>query len=117
MHTREQCLALIAEVRATSDPESAYLLRSRLGRAALSAARLALGTAGATYPAVPQQITTYTSSDDPSNRVLRAADRLVEITRILCQPSEALDSRWKAGWNRAVAELGNLEAAVRDLSI
>jgi hypothetical protein len=115
MHTNKRCLELIAEVRKHADPESAYLLRSRVGRIALSAARNAARSAGADAPVLPREITSPPSTDTAADRVLAAASRVVEVTRTLCQPSEALDSRWHKGWDDAMQDLARLESAVREL--
>ena len=115
MHTNYQTLKLIAEVKNTIDPESAYLLRSRLARVALSAARSAARRAGSDVPVLPNHVRPTSNAETPAERVLGAAQRVIETTRTLCQPSEALDSRWQEGWAEALDELASLEAAVLDL--
>lgn len=87
MTTREYCLSLLDKVdEAGRDPKLAYLVRARLRRAVIGLERGRRGESG-TPPLrqAPQEIQELTT--DLTARVIW-----------LCQPSEALDVRWKREW-------------------
>lgn len=112
MHTSEDCLRLIEKARACgTDPESAYLLRTRVKRAILSATRLAAASVRHDAPSLPIPIEVVTDSRETAE-VFKACNQLIAVTRELCQPSEALDCRWRDGWSEVLRGLERLEAAV-----
>ena len=117
MHSKEDCLSLIAKVRSNvAEPESAYLLRTRVKRSILSAARLAAEHLGAELPLLPEAMESPATSAGNPGVVLASCNRLIVRTRELCQPSEALDSRWRQGWQEVLEELDTLEGALAEMS-
>jgi hypothetical protein len=116
MHSKADCVKLIQKVRASAvDPESAYLLRTRIKRSILSAARLAVKHTDLDAPKFPTPLDVPAISSKPTIAVIMSCNRLIARTRELCQPSEALDSRWRKGWNELAEELDILQAAVETL--
>jgi hypothetical protein len=116
MHSKADCLSLIAKVRSNvAEPESAYLLRTRIKRSILSAARLAAEQLGTEAPILPEAIDSPIGTAGKPGTVLASCNRLIVQTRELCQPSEALDSRWRQGWHEVLEELGTLERALAEM--
>lgn len=111
-----ECLRLIALARESSrEPESAYVLRARLKRSIVGAAQLAAARAGGSGPSMPSDIIEMRSHDSASAEILRLCDTLLANTRGLCQPSEALDARWRLGWSVIQGDLDRLERRLRAL--
>jgi hypothetical protein len=118
MHSKEDCLRLIEKVRSDfGRPESAYLLRTRIKRSVLSATRLAAEQLGTEMPVLPEPTDTDSrlNSAGKAGAVLASCNRLIASTRQLCQPSEALDSRWRQGWNEVLNELATLERSLTEM--
>ena len=115
MHTKNECLQLIKAVRdIAGDPDSAYLLRTRMKRALLSIGRLAAHHAGVEAPKLLGPI--YLPDEAPviSRNLIASCNHLLSNTRNLCQPSEALDTRWNEGWARVIEELAHIERQLID---
>jgi hypothetical protein len=55
--------------------------------------------------------------DHALQRIAFSCNRLAAISTGLCQPSEALDARWKRGWNRILPELQELKQALLALEV
>jgi hypothetical protein len=116
MPTLHDCLQLIESARASArEPESAYVLRTRLKRSLLGASQLAATYAGAVPPLMPDDINHLVLRDPVSSDVLRNCLRLLANSRSLCQPSEALDDRWRSGWDTVCKDLDRLERALLTL--
>lgn len=116
MPTKYDCLELLAEVRkCASDPESAYVLRTRLMRAVLATGQLAAKRCGLEQPTTPSDLHLLRISDPAEADLVATANVVVSLGRRLCQPSEALDSRWKAGWNEMEPALAELESRLQSL--
>jgi hypothetical protein len=116
MPTKLECLDLIRAARASAaDPESAYVLRHRLLRIVLAAGSLVADRAGCPAPATPQEIEGLAVEHALGAAVVSAANGVMSMTRQLCQPSEALDDRWRSGWAAMVPALDALEASVSRL--
>ncbi len=116
MHSKADCLNLIAKVRAdVAEPESAYLLRTRIKRSILSAARLAAEQLGTEGPVLPEATVPPIGAAGKPGTVLASCNRLIARTRHLCQPSEALDLRWRQGWHEVLEELAALERALTEM--
>jgi hypothetical protein len=116
MPTLHDCLQLIESARASaSEPGSAYVLRTRLKRSLLGASQLAALYAGAVPPLMPNDINRLVVRDPVSSEVLRNCVSLLANTRSLCQPSEALDDRWRAGWVTVCQDLDRLEKSLLTL--
>jgi hypothetical protein len=115
MHTKEDCLELIKSVREIADdPHSAYLLRTRIKRALLSTIRLAATYAGAEAPTLPRTFFLPSEAPQKSKEIVNACNNLLANTRRLCQPSEALDTRWNQGWASVLDDLGLIEEKLRE---
>jgi hypothetical protein len=97
MTTNEYCLSLLDKVdEAGRDPELAYLVRSRLRRAVVALERGRREPTGEA-PLANAPVEVQALAKELSERVIW-----------LCQPSEALDVRWKREWSAVldgVAEL------------
>lgn len=118
MPSKLECLELIRAARASAtDPESAYVLRNRILRAVLAACHMCAERVGQVAPYTPQQITGLKIDSDPEATVISAANQVMSMARHLCQPSEALDTRWRSGWEEMAPALEQLEAMVSDLVI
>jgi len=114
MPTLSDCLELVASARKSArDPESAYVLRTRLNRSLLAVARLAASQAGVARPIMPDDIATLAAEDPWASQTLRICASLVAKTHSLCQPSEALDSRWRSGWPAIDDDLRLLEVSLQ----
>ena len=106
MHTNRDCIDLIERVLdAAGDPASAYLLRTRLQRSILSATRLAASQVGIEVPELPDVDVVAEQVTGEAAEVLASCSRLRGITEHICQPSEALDTRWREGWSEVKVEL------------
>lgn len=117
MPTPRDCLDLVADARASAvDPESAYVLRTRLKRSVMGVAQLAAARAGVPGPLMPDDIHRLTVDDPASAELVRLSASLLVKTRSLCQPSEALDSRWRSGWSTVRQDLERLEQALEAMS-
>ncbi len=115
MHTEKECLQLIEAVRdIASDPESAYLLRTRVKRSLLSIIRLAANDAGMETPRLPRAISLPDQAPPRSRDLIASCNCLLASTRKLCQPSESLDTRWNDGWATVLEELTHIEKQLRD---
>lgn len=115
MHTKKECLELIKAVRdIASDPDSAYLLRTRVKRALLSIGRLAAYYAGVETPRLPGTMSLPDQAPLRSRKLIASCNCLLSSTRKLCQPSEALDTRWNEGWATVIAELAHIEKQLMD---
>ena len=115
MHTKKECLELIKSVRdIASDPDSAYLLRTRMKRALLSIGRLAAYHAGTETPRLPGTMSLPDQAPLRSRNLIASCNCLLSSTRKLCQPSEALDTRWNEGWATVIAELAHIEKQLVD---
>ena len=114
MPTLRDCLRLLDEVSAAArDPESAYVVRTRLKRSLLAIAQLAAAQAGTHLPSMPDDIRRVEVDDPKGAELLRLCESLLARTRSLCQPSEALDSRWRVGWLTVNEDLQRLEVVLR----
>jgi len=115
MHTKKECLQLIDSVlKVAEDPSSAYLLRTRIKRSLLSTSRLATYYAGVETPTLPRILDLPNEAPIQSRNIIRACNTLLTETRKLCQPSEALDTRWEKGWAVVVEELKGLQQQLLD---
>ncbi len=116
MPTLHSCLRLIESAKASAmEPESAYVLRTRLKRSLLGASQLAARRAGVAGPVMPEDIERIDLGSPECSEVLRVCVSLLAKTRSLCQPSEALDSRWRSGWSDVCRDLELLEHALLSL--
>ena len=116
MPTLNSCLRMIYLARAAAqEPESAYVLRTRLKRSVLSAGQLAAAYAGIDEPVMPEDISHVDGVAPECSDVLRLCLSLLSKARTLCQPSEALDSRWRSGWSDVRNDLDALERALLSL--
>jgi hypothetical protein len=116
MPTLLSCLQLIESARASArEPESAYVLRTRLKRSLLGVGQLAAKRAGVAGPVMPEDIGRMSLRDPASSHVLSICVSLLAKTRSLCQPSEALDSRWRLGWVAVHEDLDRLERSLLSL--
>lgn len=103
MTTQQYCLKLLDAVEeAGRDPQLAYLVRSRLRRSliALERGRSDECAGEGLLGEAPSEIRDLTKA---------LAARVVW----LCQPSEALDVRWKREWTDVFAGVSELRAWVR----
>ena len=108
------CLRLIASSKASAkDPESAYASRARLKRSVLSVGQLAAARAGVPGPMMPEDIVRMRLQDPVSTEILKICVSLLSKARSLCQPSEALDSRWRSGWSAVCDDLELLERSLK----
>jgi len=115
MVTREQCIRqLEAAAAAAQDPQSAYQVRTRLKRALLSTVRRVAQLHGLEEPALPGIYTLSPSSaaTSSSRKVLELCNELHAQVARLCQPSEALDTRWTDGWQDTVKGLDRLRSLI-----
>lgn len=116
MPTLDDCLGLIASAKASArEPESAYVLRTRLKRTLLGVGQLAAEYAGVAGPLMPDDIQRISTKHPLSSKILRTCVSLLGKTRALCQPSEALDSRWRSGWQAVCEDLDMLEHTLMSL--
>ena len=116
MPTLNDCLHMIGTARASAEePESAYVLRTRLKRSLVSATQLAARRAGVDEPLMPEDIDRMHLDHPAAAGVLRVCATLLARTRSLCQPSEALDARWRSGWAEVRQDLDRLERTLISL--
>jgi hypothetical protein len=116
MQTVADCLELLRVAKnAAQDTDSAYAIRTRLKRSLLGIASLVAAQTGTAPPEIPDHIDRMPSNCDESTQVLSICKSLLTQIRALCQPSEALDSRWRAGWSLLQQDLEKLEVALQAL--
>lgn len=116
MPTLDDCLHLIASARvAAREPESAYVLRTRLKRTLLAVGQLASECAGVGGPLMPEDVERMSIDSPAFSEILSVCASLLAKTRVLCQPSEALDSRWRMGWIVVSQDLDFLESRLLSL--
>ncbi len=117
MHTKKECLQLIDSIlKVAEDPSSAYLLRTRIKRMLLSTSRLAAHYAGVEPPTLPRNVTLPNEASPQSHNIIESCNNLLVETKKLCQPSEALDTRWEKGWAVVIDELKGLQRQLVDWS-
>jgi hypothetical protein len=113
MSAETRCLHLIEKVRdAADDPTAAYLIRSRLRRAILSCARMVAGEHGAPKPDIPGVFVAPAESTEADLEIVTLCNRIYEVARELCQPSESFDVRWEEGWGTLAGDLAQLHVAL-----
>ncbi len=118
MPTLHDCLDLIEAAKASAiDTESAYVLRTRLKRSLLGVGQLAAEYAGVSGPIMPEDIRKISCNEPTSAKILEICLSILGKTRSLCQPSEALDSRWRSGWESVCNELNILERELRSINV
>jgi hypothetical protein len=94
-----RALELVAE------PELAYAARSRLQRAVLACTRYVAREAGLPEPMFPGRYEMPLSFPERFREICEVANRLLDRTQAICQPSEPLDERWAQGRVEVIAGL------------
>lgn len=116
MHSKQQCLELIDNVlESAHDIERAYVLRSRIKRSVLSVTRLCAIQAGVPEPVLPHTISNFDCADERTAEILSICAVLMSQADVMCQPSEALDIRWKSGWGSLIERITHLKGRLRTL--
>jgi hypothetical protein len=118
MPTIERCVDEISKVRDVATGEhAAYLARSRIDRMILSCLQVVASETGLRPPVFPEPLTVPENGTPWAREVASACNRIMEVTKILCQPSEPLDERWRRGWAELLRELGVLEELLRTRNV
>lgn len=118
MPALSDCLHLIAAAKAAAaHPESAYAQRARLKRALLATGQFVAAQVGVREPVMPNDVSRVRPVDASSAEALGICVSLLAKARRLCQPSEALDSRWRSGCAEVEVELNSLERALHALQL
>ena len=113
MPTLNDCLRLIRLTKESStDLDSAYASRTRLKRSVVSVGQLAAARVGIPGPVMPEDVNDLQVKDPVCAEILHICTSLMSKAKTLCQPSEALDTRWRSGWNAVCYELDVLERAL-----
>lgn len=107
MNTQQRCLQELKLIRsAAENPESAYIVRTRLRRFLNSCSRLVeLFDEGSESHGE----NTVDISNERQEQLRALALRLETKANQLCQPSEALDARWLRGWSSVEQDLSSIE--------
>jgi hypothetical protein len=109
-NTRARCLKQLDAVRqAADDTDAAYLMRTRLRRALLTTARHIAEVEGVCEPDMPGVYELRPGMSLLSIELVETCNRIYADSEALCQPSEALDMRWRSGWQGLQADLAKLE--------
>lgn len=90
------CLRQVQKIRQVAAGEALpYVARSRIGR-------LIAG-----LNAITGQL-----EEHRAKRFEYHSNQVQSISKTICQPSEPLDNRWRAGWSELLRELDELESAL-----
>lgn len=93
MSESKRCLRQVQKIKDVASGKSLpYVARSRIGRLVLGLNALASKTKG-----------------ERGIEVAALGGKIHSITKSICQPSEPLDARWRAGWAELISELAKLE--------
>lgn len=95
--------------------DAAYVVRSRIGRLILTLAQIVAKEAHLSIPDRPGPIIVSDQAPQSVQELANVCNNLVEISRVLCQPSEPLDKRWKEGWTALLDQLDVLELVLRKM--
>jgi hypothetical protein len=115
MTSKKECLALIAQtLNSAPNPESAYVLRARLHRSLLLIGRWVASDLNCELPVFPYDLKRLSAHDTEASRIMMLCNDVLAQSKTLCQPSEALEDRWKNGWNKVAVNLRSLETALRE---
>ncbi len=92
-------------------------MRTRLKRGLLSVARRTAELHGAEAPTLPGpfRLPANSSADDLSLEIVQLCNELNSQVSHLCQPSEALDTRWTDGWGEVIRDLSRLRELVLEV--
>jgi hypothetical protein len=113
---RAHCLENIRAVReAIKDPDSAYLVRTRLKRTTLSCARLIAMHCGCSPPELPGPFHAPPGASMELQNICGVCNRIYNSTSNICQPSEPLELRWRNAWSALEDDLQSLESMVQAL--
>lgn len=113
MPTKEDCLRGIDDARrAIVGIEAAYVARTRLKRLILACARMIAHRYRLPEPILPERLQMPDDSEEHLRRISDCCNRLLEETRILSQPSEPLDDRWRNHWASVLGDLDLLKNLV-----
>lgn len=112
----EHCLQEIAKIRDVAHGvDAAYVARSRIGRLTLALARIVAKKAGMSIPDRPGSIVVQDEVPQAVRELANICNSLLETSRVLCQPSEPLDNRWRDGWSNLLDQLDVLEILLREM--
>ena len=112
----EHCLQEIAKIRDVAQGvDVAYVARSRIGRLTLTLAQIVTQKAGMSIPDRPGPIVVSDEGSQTVRELANICNSLLEISRVLCQPSEPLDNRWREGWSALLDQLNVLEITLRKM--
>ena len=95
--------------------DAAYVARSRIGRLTLALARIVAKQAGMSIPDRPGPIVVPDHAPHAALELASICNNLLETSRLLCQPSEPLDNRWREGWSTLLDQLDVLDIILRKL--
>jgi hypothetical protein len=105
-----ECLRRIRRaLELVAEPDLAYAARSRLQRAVLACTRYAAREVGLPEPTFPRRYEMPPSSPEGLREICEVANRLLDRTQTICQPSEPLDKRWTQGRVEIIAGLERLQ--------
>ena len=112
----EHCLQEVAKIRDVAQGvDAAYVARSRIGRLTLALAQIVAKKARMSIPDRPGPIVVSDEASQTVRELANICNNLLEISRVLCQPSEPLDNRWREGWSALLDQLNVLEIALRKM--
>lgn len=112
----EHCLREIAKIRDVAQGvDAAYVARSRIGRLTLALTRIVAKKAGMSIPDRPGPIVVPNEAPHTVRELANICNALLETSRVLCQPSEPLENRWREGWSSLLDQLNALEISLREM--
>ena len=112
----EHCLQEVAKIRdVAKGVDVAYVARSRIGRLTLALGQIVAQKAGMSIPDRPGPIVVSDEASQTVQELANICNNLLDTSRVLCQPSEPLDNRWREGWSALLDQLDVLEIALRKM--
>jgi len=111
-----RCLRMLDKVTETAEIlDNAYAFRSRLGRLVLASLSLVADREGFPRPKYPGPWHIPECAEGRNAAVADACQAVFQLSSLACQPSEPLDSRWKATWASLKVELAALKLALEGM--
>ena len=112
----DYCLQEISKIRKVAEGvDAAYVARSRIGRLTLALARVVAKQAGMSMPDRPGPIMVSNEVPQTVRELADVCNNLLETSRLICQPSEPLDDRWRNGWSSMLDQLDEIEKSLRKM--